>query len=322
MIEIKKNIENTPILGQPNYFKTQGAIDYGYFVDHNLILPYYIKKKYIFKYLIMPLNIIGEADIHRKEIFLEDVINVIKDKIKIDFIAMQHVTSLFDLVPKNSKACNFGSYIIDLTKPEDVLLSEMHSKHRNVVNKAFRCKLVVSNSINHKMECIHIIEQTMQRQNLSIPNLRSYSLLEQEKDGGVEYWTVWENDKIQGAAILLWSYSSSYYMFGGSIVNGHNGAMNLLHWEAIKKMKERGVLLYDFVGARLNPEIGSKYEGIQRFKERFGGTLKTGFLWEMPIKKFKYNLYIYVIKLMARIKNKPYVGNIIVQEINRANGKI
>jgi len=30
----------------------------------------------------------------------------------------------------------------------------------------------------------------------------------------------------------------------------------------MKLMKERGVKYYDFVGARINPDEGSKYEGI------------------------------------------------------------
>ena len=37
-------------------------------------------------------------------------------------------------------------------------------------------------------------------------------------------------------------------MFGGSAVKPHAGAMNLLHWSAMKLMKERGVKYYDLSG--------------------------------------------------------------------------
>ena len=64
---------------------------------------------------------------------------------------------------------------------------------------------------------------------------------------------------------------------------------------AMKLMKERGVKYYDFVGARINPDEGSKYEGIQRFKSRFGGELKKGYLWKMPLNKFKYKLFCWLV---------------------------
>jgi lipid II:glycine glycyltransferase (peptidoglycan interpeptide bridge formation enzyme) len=48
------------------------------------------------------------------------------------------------------------------------------------------------------------------------------------------------------------------------------GSSNLLQWEIIKKLKSLGVREYDFVGGRVEVPKGSKLEGIQRFKQRFG----------------------------------------------------
>jgi hypothetical protein len=48
---------------------------------------------------------------------------------------------------------------------------------------------------------------------------------------------------------------------------------------------------YDFVGARINPEKGSKQESINALKKRFGANLKQGYIWKYSIKPFKYKLY-------------------------------
>ena len=86
--------------------------------------------------------------------------------------------------------------------------------------------------------------------------------------------------------------------------------MNLLHWEAIKYFKEKGIKRYDFVGARISPEKGSKLEGIQRFKSRFGPTLKRGYLWKKNINPLKTNLYNFLVL----IKTLNCKGDVVDQE--------
>ena len=81
-------------------------------------------------------------------------------------------------------------------------------------------------------------------------------------------------------------------------------------------MKKRGVKWYDFVGARINPSPGSKVEGIQRFKSRFGGELKEGFLWKKNYNKIKSSFYSIALYSYGKIK-KINVKDIIDQE----NGK-
>ena len=84
-------------------------------------------------------------------------------------------------------------------------------------------------------------------------------------------------------------------------------------------MKKRGVKWYDFVGARINPIPGSKQEGIQRFKSRFGGELKIGYLWKYSISPLKVRLYQTYIKL-KNSRSHSYTKDIIDQE-NSADKK-
>ena len=62
---------------------------------------------------------------------------------------------------------------------------------------------------------------------------------------------------------------------------------------------------------------GSKLEGIQRFKERFGGELKKGFIWKYPVNGLKYFLFQIFTRVFYLIKFQKYEGDIIEQERKR-----
>jgi lipid II:glycine glycyltransferase (peptidoglycan interpeptide bridge formation enzyme) len=74
--------------------------------------------------------------------------------------------------------------------------------------------------------------------------------------------------------------------------------MNLLQWEAIKRFRNLGVKRYDFVGVRINPEEGSKQEGLMTFKQRFGGYLAKGFMWKYSLSPLKYAVYSQAVKYL------------------------
>ncbi len=74
--------------------------------------------------------------------------------------------------------------------------------------------------------------------------------------------------------------------------------MNLLHWEAMKAFKLRGVDHYDFVGARINPDPGSKQEQLARFKQRFGGRLATGYMWKLYLRPLGAIAYSVGVRLL------------------------
>jgi lipid II:glycine glycyltransferase (peptidoglycan interpeptide bridge formation enzyme) len=87
--------------------------------------------------------------------------------------------------------------------------------------------------------------------------------------------------------------------------------MNLLTWEAMRSFRAEGVKRYDFVGTRINPEPGSKQEGLKMFKERFGGDLMQGYMWKCSIAPFKYLAYNLASRLLRG-------GDIVDQERNRS----
>ena len=287
--------------------------DYGYFAEAGWVLPYYRKKKSIFSYIRFVTGVIKvEKEVQEDEAtFLNHLVAYVKENKMTDMIIAPHTTAVFHAIPDNSVACEFGSYIIDLSKNEDDLFAGVHTKHRNVIRKAARDGVTISNAENYKEACKNLVNETAERQHINVITEESFN--EMKRNPNVDFWVAIFNGKVVGASILEWSHYSSYYIYGGSAEHTQGGAMDLLHWEAIKKMKERGVLYYDFVGARINPKPGSKQEGIQRFKARFGGELDKGYMWKFSFNPIKSAIYYFYIKLNGLLHHS-YTKDIIDQE--------
>ena len=113
-MRILKNINelnvSLPIIATSDYFISLGSTDWGYFEQDGWVLPFYIKSKYFFKYMLFTTGVLGKGTLSQKD-FLDQLIIYIRSEFKIDFIALQHVTALFETSPTLSSACRFGSYI-------------------------------------------------------------------------------------------------------------------------------------------------------------------------------------------------------------------
>ena len=83
--------------------------------------------------------------------------------------------------------------------------------------------------------------------------------------------------------------------------------VELLHWKAIHQFQSMGVQRFDFQCVRVDPDKGSKQEGILSYKKGFGGRLVQGYLWKYPLRPLKGVAYPVAIKLLKG-------GDIVDQE--------
>lgn len=322
-IEINWN-EEYSIFSSKEYLKELSE-NYGWLGGYenkelSFILPYIIKKKLFFRYVQFTTAtlILGNKD--KEKVFLENVISYFKNK-KIDFIMVPQNNCLFNIVPVESKFCKLGSYVINLKLSEEELWENIHGKHKNVIRKSQKNNLIFREEKNLKKTYL-ILKNTLKKSNVNfLEENKFYSLVKNIKN--IKIFSVYKDDEIQGVIVVPYSKYKAYYLYGGSIENPFLGAMNFLHWETIKYFKNLGIRKYDFLGARLSPPKGSKLEGIQRFKSRFGCDFEEGYLWKKPINNFKYYLYCFLINIKQTIKNDPYKGDIIEQETkNNSNFRL
>ena len=302
-----------PIVATKEFLSSKSD-KYGWFISNAFILPFIIEKKFIFNRIIFTYSVISKTndDASQKQ-FLNEVVKISRT-LDVDFIYQPYAFAIFEDVPDDCISVPFGSYKVDLTLDEDTLFKNLHSKHRNVVRKAQKNSLEVLNGIEYKDECFELIRDTLVRQQQPYMSKDAVDKMHDNFGDYIAFYIVKNDDKIEGSAIILYNQYEAYYLLAGSAVKTSAGAMNLLVWQVMLDMKEKDVKSFDFVGARINPK--GKFEGIQRFKSRFGSTMKVGYLWKIPIKPFKYKLFRFVTWLYYKLKRKAYLGDIIDQELN------
>jgi lipid II:glycine glycyltransferase (peptidoglycan interpeptide bridge formation enzyme) len=85
-------------------------------------------------------------------------------------------------------------------------------------------------------------------------------------------------------------------MYEGSAPDALGGATKLMHWEAMRFFKSLGVGRYDFCGARVDPEKGSKQETLAMFKRQMGGLFERGYLWKYVLRPIRGSVYSWAIR--------------------------
>ena len=296
------------------YLKTVGD-EYGWlggFDDAgNLrcILPYTIIRKAIFRmvrFRVEMMPVAGDFTTEEEKSFLTSVINHFRSA-GADMIIPSTANTIFRAYPDGAEAAPYGTYRIDLSQPEATLWANVHQKHRNVIRSAMKAGVQIRTGKEHLDAAYMMVQATLKRSKLGFQTRDSFMRLVSNLGENVKVFVAEHQGVVQGCAVIPFSGYSAYYVYGGSAPETATGAMNLLHWEAIQQLRALGVQHYDFVGVRINPEAGSKQEGLKRFKERFGGQLVQGYTWKYSFKPMKYRLY----GLATRLRHG---GDIVDQE--------
>ena len=262
----------------------------------------------------VPLNI-NEQD----QFFNELMKSMSERKIADRIIAPQNFVVLGG-IPTGSAFCKFGSYVLDLKQPIDVIYGNIHAKHRNKISKAERAGVIIKEGKGELHVFYKLYFETMKRSGMYCESYDFFnSMYASLSEKNCFCSVVYHNNIPQGAILAPYTKYCCYYIYGASAESiSESGAINYLHWSTIKTMKEREVSRYDFVGARLSDVSKSKLEGIQSFKERFGGELKKGYLFKMDLSHLKCKVHDSLVLISNKIKGRDTFKDIIDQEIEKS----
>lgn len=273
------------------------------------ILPYTVIRKAFIRmarFRVETIPVDGDLDLESEKAFLNSVMKFFRSQ-GVGLVIPATTNTIFRTYPDGAVAAPYGSLIIDLTQPLEVLWNNLHSKHRNVVRNAKKKGVEIRNGLDYMDTAYELVRDTLKRSKLRFLGHDEYNRFIRGLDGNVKIFIADYQGVAQGCAIIPFSNYGAYYLYGGSIENPLTGAMNLLQWEAIKTFKEIGVKRYDFVGVRINPEKASKQEGLMKFKERFGGQLCQGYMWKYPLHPLRYAVYSQAVRFLRG-------GDIVDQE--------
>jgi hypothetical protein len=257
------------------------------------ILPYTIIRKSIVRmvrFRVETISLGNELDVEDEKSFLNSVVKYFRTA-GADIIIPATTNTIFRAYPNGAVAAPYGTYITDLTLDEETLFNNFSSSHRRKVRLATKAGVQIRSGVKDVEIAYTLVRDTFKRSSLPF---MGYAAFKRIVDGLGEYVKILiaeHQSKIQGCVVIPFSDHSAYYVYGGSIPDPVAGAMNLIHWEAIRTFRQLGVKRYDFCGVRINPKQGSKQEGLKIFKERFGPTLVQGYIWKYPLNRLKSAVY-------------------------------
>lgn len=312
---MKENIVNMNIFFQEeyaDYIHKQGA-RYLYLCDDCFLIPVAIYRKAGIAYAtyLSEYYYFGDITDQDKVAFLDKAGECLKKEFKVSWVTTL-ASSFFDCYPKKSERIPFGSHVIDLSLSEEEIWNNVHSKHRNSIRKAEKSGVIIVSGGKELIEDYLILDrQTWARSGKCSYGSDFFDKMLNCLGTHIIVYMAYYNEEPQAGAIFYYNSSMSYYMYGTSANHTESGSTNLLHWVAICDMKKKGVIGYSFVGCRIGEDDDSKYHGIQRFKERFGGPLKRGYMFKTVLNKKKAKLF----RWLYYVKNKRELTDAIDEEI-------
>lgn len=223
----------------------------------------------------------------------------------------RHTSLLF----KNFRKIKEGFYpqdtlVLDLTKSEEELLSEMKPKGRYNIKLAEKKGVKIEKYTGKKAlgkamnEFYELLGDTTTRDGFTRHPKEVYNAmienLTPEKTNfpmphppeGILYLAKFENIPVAGMIAVTYKDAATYYYGASSNEYRNTMAPYLLQWHAIQEAKKDGFKCYDFMG--ISPETDQKHKlsGVTDFKNKFGGTRLTYIHpQEHAFKKLLYLVY-------------------------------
>jgi hypothetical protein len=216
----------------------------------------------------------------------------------VDIIIPATTNAVFRTFPDGAVVAPYGSYVVDLSMPEETLWKNMERITRQNINTAQKSGVRITEDRNFLDASYVLIKETFRRSRLPFmprePFLRYIEGL-----GKYGKLLVAEHDGVlQSCVVYAYSKYCAYAVYGGNKDGQIPGANKLLHWEAMRLFRGLDSKKYDFVGARISPDKGSKADAINSFKRRLGGKLRQGYIWKCPLKPMKSFVYTMGVRLL------------------------
>ena len=257
------------------------------------LIPYTIVKKPGFRmvrFRTATIPLAGALDEAQERDFLNRVVKYFRST-GADFILPGSNNTIFKASPDGAQAAPYGTFIKDLTKPEDAMLAEIHSDHRRNIRQAEKAGVQVKHGPEYARVAYDMVAETLARSSMKLRGYEDYTKILTALGENVKIFVAEREGTVVAAMVSPFSKYGAYDWYSGTIAEPVRGARPLLLWQAMRTFREMGVRQFDFTGVRINPEKGSKQEGLSNFKMRFGGQLVQGYMWKYSFQPLKFAAY-------------------------------
>ncbi len=199
------------------------------------------------------------------------------------------------------------SWILDIVKSEEELLSSMRKTTRYLIGQAQKNKeieIIKSENKEDLKVFFELYKKTSARQNF-VPFSLNYLEKELEsflKDNNALIFLGRYRNEIMASAIIIYWQNFGFYHQGASDTKHSKIPVSyLLQWEAIKEAKKRRCDYYSFWGIAPEDKKNHPWAGLSLFKKGFGGRKEEYLKTADYVLSNKYWLNFFVEK-MRKIK--------------------
>jgi lipid II:glycine glycyltransferase (peptidoglycan interpeptide bridge formation enzyme) len=177
--------------------------------------------------------------------------------------------------------------LIDLSKNEKDLWSDVHSKRRNEIRRAYKENLnfMEETSVESMVKCYDILKEVYKTAKIPLSDLDFFMTLIKysTEKAGVKIFIVKDCERAVGCMLTLVYKDVLYDLYAGSYRSYYKKYPNdLVPWEVFLWGKRNGYKLFDFGGAG-KPNI--KY-GVRDYKKKYGGTMTNYGRFEIVHNRF------------------------------------
>jgi len=176
------------------------------------------------------------------------------------------------------KIREWGTYIIDLTKSEEELWSNIKKETRKIIKKTadLGCSFSICSSEKEYREYYDLFKKSRKDMNFTTQPYRIFKRqwdILHPKNYDVFIVRTKDGELLAGMGVV---YTSDFMREIGAARSHEMSDVkaypnDLLKWDIMKWGHNCGIKYYDLAGINPNPEIGSKDENIKKFKEKWGG---------------------------------------------------
>lgn len=159
------------------------------------------------------------------------------------------------------------TYRIDLQKSIEDIKANFDSKNRNVINKAIKEEVLVTENALAKEELYRFFINSLNTTDANIYEEELKNIFLKFSDDSNSFSMVAKkNDELLGVVFCVFDRHNCYYLLGGvNKQSGVQGVNNLLVQKSIEKAKALGCTTFDFEGSML--------KGVEKFFRSFGPEL-------------------------------------------------
>lgn len=306
------------------YIAFERSRGFGYYIicdaEEKIFIPLKVSKRQIFYVGVFthaPVAISGSISIDEERDFVNAATALSASQFKCIRIEPGSTISVFQSYPDGAKAVELGLFSVTLDKTSDEIFAAFNSTYRNEIRNAEKAGIEVKYGKAELGAFYECYADTHKRQGAAYEPLQFFEgvfdALGEEK---VMCATAYVNGVADAAVFLIYTNYAGYYMYAGSAAKTQlKGSTKKILWDCIGRMKQQGTRQFILGGARHKNVAGTKFEGIQNFKRRFGAQVTDGYIWKIDLNTWMCTAYDLLFWLKCRLGGSAVPKDIVDSQL-------